>query len=58
MKRKKEWFVNYEKAHLALWWIPEGELPSLKESIKKLKLFQEYGSSPNAFTFAKIFPKE
>lgn len=57
MKRRKEWFLKYGKAHFALWWIKKGDLPTIEESVKRLTYLQENGPSENAFNFKTRFPK-
>jgi hypothetical protein len=41
--------------HQALWWIPEGHIPSVEEGKEKLNHLLEHGSSETAFTFAKPY---
>jgi len=55
MRRRKEWFEKIE-FHMALWWVKEGEQPTLKEGIKRLNILREQGPNPRAFTFKKNFP--
>lgn len=57
LKRRKEWFMKYGKAHTALWWIREKEFPSVKEAVERLDYFQENGPSEYAFNFASVKPK-
>lgn len=57
MKRQKEWFQNYGKAHYALWWIEVGAIPTEKEAIDRLDYLQEHGASERAFTFREVFDK-
>ncbi|CAL2095078.1 conserved protein of unknown function [Tenacibaculum sp. 190524A02b] len=57
LKRRKEWFQKYGKAHYALWWIKEGEFPTVEEAIEKLDYFQKNGASEKAFDFRKRFSK-
>ncbi len=56
LKAKENWFTKLAEAHLALWWIPQGNLPSVEEALEKLRLIQARGVSPDAFTFAKPYP--
>lgn len=56
IKRRKEWFQKYGKAHYALWWIKKNEFPDLTESINKLELLQTHGPSQDAFTFKTKYP--
>ena len=57
LRRRKEWFNKYGKAHFALWWIKEGDLPTIEECVERLDFLQTNGSSARAFDFRKPFPK-
>jgi len=56
LKRRKEWFNKYGKAHYALWWIEKGNFPSIDESISRLEHLQMNGPSQRAFDFKLKFP--
>ncbi len=56
LRRRKEWFQSYGKAHIAMWWIPKGEIPTIEEAIAKLDHLQKYGSSKAVFDFRNKFP--
>jgi hypothetical protein len=49
------WFKKIQEAHQALWWIPEGHVPSVEEAKEKLGYLQANGPSEIAFTFSKSF---
>jgi hypothetical protein len=55
MRRRKEWFIEMP-AYLALWWIPAGAIPTLKEGQAKLDLIGRLGPTPDAFDFKTTFP--
>jgi hypothetical protein len=55
MARRKEWFEKID-FYLALWWIPEGHIPTVEEGQAKLKLLARDGSTKEAFTFGRPFP--
>ncbi len=57
LKRRKEWFKRYGKAHFALWWIEEGEFPTNEEAIERLGFLQQNGATAHAFTFSSRFGK-
>ena len=57
MKRRKEWFHHYGNYYYAMWWLPEGEVPSLEEAVARLTHLQEHGLSDYAFTFKQLFPQ-
>jgi hypothetical protein len=49
------WFEKMHESHQALWWVPEGHLPSVQEAKEKLRYLQANGPSEAAFTFSKSF---
>lgn len=57
MKRQKEWFQKYGKAHYALWWIKSDHIPTEQEAIDRLEYLERHGPSEKAFTFKDIFEK-
>ena len=57
LKRRKEWFYKYGKAHFALWWIEEGKYPSIEDAIKRLEFLQSNGATERAFDFRDKFTK-
>ena len=51
MKRRKEWFIKYGKAYVALWWIKPGDFPTVEEAVCRLTYLQEHGpSEPVSYT--------
>lgn len=55
MRRRAEWFDDME-AHMVLWWIPAGEVPTIADARHRLDLLAEHGPTPDAFTFRQSFP--
>jgi hypothetical protein len=55
LRRKKEWFAGMYDAHLVLWWVPEGHIPTLEEAAEKLRHLREEGPTPEAFTMSQAF---
>ena len=55
--RRKDWFDKFERAYLALWWVPAGHLPSVDEAKQRLERLQASGETAEAFTFKKTFPR-
>ncbi len=53
-KQRKSWFEKPTTAHMALWWVKEGHLPTASEGKERLEYFQAHGSSSYAFSFSKI----
>lgn len=56
MKRRKEWFSRFGEAHLALWWIAPGHIPTIAEAKERLAYLQLNGETEFAFSFASLFP--
>lgn len=51
MRRRREWFRRHAEAHLVLWWIPAGHVPTVDEALERLALLRAQGPTPRAFTF-------
>lgn len=56
MARRYEFFEQVNEAMSAMWWIPAGHGPSLKEAEQRLVHLREHGPTPYAFTFRMTFP--
>ena len=41
LKRRQEWFSKVDAAHMVLWWVPAGHLPSVEEAAARLRLLRE-----------------
>ncbi len=55
LKRRAEWFARMGEAHMVLWWVPAGHLPSVEEAAERLRLLREQGPSVQAFSFRQTF---
>ncbi|MFI9250951.1 DUF3291 domain-containing protein [Streptomyces sp. NPDC053069] len=55
MQRRRDWFERHVEAHLVLWWIPAGHLPTVDEAMERLADLRAHGPSPRAFTFASSY---
>ncbi|WP_234536088.1 DUF3291 domain-containing protein [Streptomyces shenzhenensis] len=55
MRRRREWFQRHAQAHLVLWWIPAGHLPTAGEALARLADLRAHGPSARAFTFASSY---
>jgi hypothetical protein len=53
--RRKEWFEVPLEAHMVLWWVPVGHIPTVEEAKARLMYLRENGPSETAFTFKKFF---
>lgn len=54
-RARRQWFEPFDGAHLALWWIPAGTLPTLEEARARLDQLDREGPTPAAFTFKRVF---
>ncbi|WP_339463795.1 DUF3291 domain-containing protein [Pseudomonas sp. EA_105y_Pfl2_R69] len=55
LKRRNEWFTRMGEAHMVLWWVPAGHLPSVDEAAARLRLLREQGPTAQAFSFRQTF---
>ena len=55
MKDRNKWFEKLQSASLALWWIPEGSIPTPLDAKERLASINKNGASPFAFTFKDVF---
>jgi hypothetical protein len=53
--RRQEWFERFEGAHVALWWIPAGQIPTVEQARDRLELLERAGPTAEAFTFRHAF---
>jgi hypothetical protein len=44
------------EAHMALWWIPVGSIPTLEEIRDRVEHLRAHGPTPHAFNFKRHFP--
>jgi len=56
---RRRWFADAVAVvgghSLALWWIPEGDVPTVADAKARLAAITEHGPSPRAFTFKQRF---
>ncbi|MDY8137325.1 DUF3291 domain-containing protein [Aquimarina sp. 2201CG5-10] len=58
LKRKKEWFHNMKKMHMAFWYVEKGHHPTAEEAKERLQYIRDHGETPYAFTFKSRFSIE
>ncbi len=56
MKRRRQWFEHFDGPYMALWWIPQGHIPTVEEAKERLSYLRTHGETPYAFSFKKPFP--
>ncbi|SON54912.1 hypothetical protein HDIA_1371 [Hartmannibacter diazotrophicus] len=47
--RRQEWFEKMDGPSFAMWWVPEGHVPTLAEAAEKLELLAERGPGEDVF---------
>ncbi len=57
-RRRAEWFEKMTTPAAGLWWILAGHIPTVAEAKEKLEHLEQYGATPQAFTFKKRFTIE
>ena len=55
MQRRSEWFHRLPAINHALWWVPEGHIPTLMEAKEKLEYLRKHGDTESAFSLRKAF---
>jgi len=56
LRGRKQWFEQIEGPILVLWWIPAGQVPTVRDAQDRLRYLEENGPTPHAFTFRTPFP--
>ncbi len=56
LRRRNEWFEKTRDAHLVLWWIEAGHIPTTDEARERLDILGAEGPTQRAFTFGSPFP--
>jgi hypothetical protein len=55
-RQRSKWFDRFERANLALWWVPAGHIPTALDGRMRLTTLWEHGATAEAFTFQRLFP--
>jgi hypothetical protein len=56
LRRRREWFERMTDAYTALWWVPRGHIPTVREAEDRVKRLRAHGPGPEAFTLRVHFP--
>lgn len=56
MKQRRQWFEKFDGLYTAIWWVPEGHIPTVIEARERLEYLRAHGESSFAFTLKKPFP--
>lgn len=55
MRQRATWFERTTEPYTALWWVPEGHIPTVDEAKERLERLRRDGPGPEAFTFRRLF---
>jgi heme-degrading monooxygenase HmoA len=58
LKERRSWFEQHASAHLVLWWVPAGHIPTIEEAMDRLERLRRDGPTAAAFTFRTPFTPE
>ena len=53
---RRKWFEKSALPHYALWWVPAGHIPTVREGRERIEHYQKHGATPYAFWFSRQFP--
>jgi hypothetical protein len=56
MRARRKWFSPMKEVYAALWWVPAGHRPSVREAEERVQHLREHGPTSRAFTFKQPFP--
>ena len=56
LRERHAWFEKLAGVYTALWWVPEGHIPSVDEARQRLGYLEALGPSEFAFTSQAIIP--
>ena len=54
--RRFEWFERRTGSNMVIWWQPAGTIPDVSDALRRLRLLETDGPSPEAFGFKSPFP--
>ena len=55
MRRRREWFEQFDGAYVALWWVEAGHIPTVGEAKERLMHLGVHGPTAEVFTFKQPF---
>ena len=58
MGQRRRWFVPIGGLTTAMWWVPDGERPSLDDGLSRLEHLRRKGPTPHAFSLRRQFDPE
>ncbi|WP_109487715.1 DUF3291 domain-containing protein [Occallatibacter savannae] len=54
LKQRHDWFERLAEVYSALWWVPDGHIPSVDEAKQRLAHLRKNGPTQFAFTFKTV----
>jgi len=58
MQRRNRWFVPIGGFTTAMWWIADGERPTVEDGLARLNQLRDRGPTPSAFSLRRQFSPE
>jgi len=55
MRRRREWFEQFDGVYVALWWVAAGHTPTTDEAKHRLAHLEAHGPTAEVFTFKQPF---
>jgi hypothetical protein len=55
LRSRRDWFVKFGQVFAALWYVPEGQTPSVEGARERLNFLQKNGPTAHAFDFKTRF---
>jgi hypothetical protein len=56
MAQRRRWFQRFDGPYSALWWVPQGHIPTVEEAKERLEHLREHGDTLFAFSLKRAFP--
>jgi heme-degrading monooxygenase HmoA len=56
MKQRRRWFERFDGPYMALWWVPQGHIPTVEEGKERLEHLRIHGETVYAFSLKRPFP--
>ena len=56
MKQRRNWFQRFDGPYTALWWVPQGHIPTVEEAKERLEYLRTHGETAYAFSIKNSFP--
>lgn len=57
-KKRRDWFEKMKEMHMALWYTPSDQIPTVAEAVQRLDFLQRNGETPYSFSFRNKFTPE